>query len=139
MVIKFRYKKGESKIFPDVYRPVADVNLWSSQREKWICVSMYIDSGADITLIPKSIGELLGFEFNKSEIAELNGVGGGMVAVIIKKVPIRIEDHEFEVKVAWSMIEDVPCLMGQEGIFDRFDIKFKKKDKIIEFEPLSES
>jgi len=136
MVIKFKYRKGESKIFPEVYRPVADVDFWSKSKKKWISVSMYIDSGADITLIPRSMGELLGFEFNKSEITELSGVGGGMVAVIIKKVPMRIEEYEFDVKIAWSMIEEVPYLLGQEGVFDRFNINFKKRDKIIEFEIL---
>jgi len=139
MVIKFKYKKGESKIFPEIYRPAADVDLWSTLKGKWVSVSMYIDSGADITLIPRSMSELLGFEFNESEITGLRGVGGGMVAVIIKKVPIRIEKHEFEVNVAWAMIEEVPYLLGQEGVFDRFNVNFKKTDKIIEFEPLSET
>jgi len=34
------------------------------------------------------------------------------------------------------MIEEVPYLLGQEGVFDRFNINFKKRDKIIEFEIL---
>ena len=135
MVIKFRYRKGESLIIPEVYRPVADVSLWSKVKKEWIYVSMYIDSGADITLIPRSMGGLLGLEFDKSEVSELSGVGGGMVAVIIKEVPMRIENYEFNTKVAWAMIEEVPYLLGQEDVFDRFDINFRKKDKTIEFKP----
>gem|GEM_PF-3590934 len=34
MVIKFRYRKGESLIIPEVYRPVADVSLWSKVKKK---------------------------------------------------------------------------------------------------------
>ena len=81
------------------------------------------------------MGELLGLEFDKSGVSELSGVGGGMVAVIIKEIPMRIEKYEFNAKVAWAMIEEVPYLLGQEEVFDRFDINFRKKDKTIEFKP----
>lgn len=42
---------------------------------------MYVDSGADVTLIPKSFGELLGFRLESSKIQEIKGIGEGTVPV----------------------------------------------------------
>jgi len=36
---------------------------------------MYIDSGADITVIPRVLGEALGFKAEDSKITELTGIG----------------------------------------------------------------
>lgn len=70
MPIDFRYKKEQSTIFGDVFRPRAEVILKSRDCE--IRASMYVDSGADITLIPRILGETLGFELGEGETKELS-------------------------------------------------------------------
>jgi hypothetical protein len=42
-----------------VLRPVAVVKL--KQAERVVPVEMYVDSGADVTVIPMRLGEFLGF------------------------------------------------------------------------------
>lgn len=96
-------------------------------------VQAYIDSGADITLISLSFGRLLGFEVDEEKIIELRGVGSDTLPVIIQKVPVKIGDHEFKIKVAWSLKEDVPTLLGRVDVFDNFHVLFKQDQRIIEF------
>ncbi|MFQ6119329.1 MAG: hypothetical protein ACE5KE_05510, partial [Methanosarcinales archaeon] len=61
MKVEFKYRKEKSLIFGKILRPVACVEF-KSMKGEWIEVRPYIDSGADITLIPLSLGRLLGFE-----------------------------------------------------------------------------
>lgn len=131
-MIIFKYRKEEGSTEKIVYRPVADVEFKSKDGE-WIELHPYIDSGADITLLPLSLGRLLEFEIDKSRIIELKGVGSDTIPVILKDVPIRIGDYEFDVRIAWSLKEDVPSLLGRKDIFDHFHVLFKQDERVIEF------
>ncbi|MFQ6119187.1 MAG: aspartyl protease family protein [Methanosarcinales archaeon] len=91
---------------------------------------MYVDSGADITLIPRSFGELLGFKVNSSEIQEIRGIGEGTIPVIIRESQLKIAEFVFNVRIAWALIETVPFLLGRLDVLDHFDIIFKR-DKVI--------
>ena len=101
----------------------------------WIELRPYIDSGADITLIPLTFGRLLGLELKKEEIKHLHGVGGAGVPVVITEVDTRIGDAEFPVRVAWVLEDDLPPLLGRVDIFDRFTITFDQRKEIVIFEP----
>jgi hypothetical protein len=48
---------------------------------------MYIDSGADISMIPLRFGKALGFEQEKDEIIrEIKGISGAGIPYLIKEV-----------------------------------------------------
>lgn len=132
--MKFEYKKEFSKTLGTIYRPVAEVFFIHEDKE--IRDFPYVDSGADITLIPRSVGELLGFEVEKEKIVEMGGIGGSKVPTILKKIKIRIDSEEFPIQVAWALIEDVPPLLGRTDVFDRFEVTFKQKEKVTEFKKL---
>ena len=78
---------------------------------------MYVDSGADITLLPRELGENLDLTIEEEKIQEISGVGGGSIPVIIKTIEMRIGDHAMNARVAWSLEEDVPALLGRMDIF----------------------
>lgn len=115
-------------------RPVASIEF-RSKDGVWIELRPYIDSGADITLIPLTFGRLLGLELKKEEIKHLRGVGGAGVPVVITEVDTRIGDAEFPVRVAWVLEDDLPPLLGRVDIFDRFTITFDQRKEIVIFEP----
>lgn len=96
-------------------------------------VPMYIDSGADITLILFRFGRALGFKQDSSEIMEMRGISGSGVPYIIKNVKMILNGVEFDVRTAWALIEDVPPLLGRMDIFPLFRITFDEAEKIIEF------
>lgn len=129
--VTFPYREERSKIFGMIYRPVARVKFKSAG--EWIPEWMYVDSGADITLIPQSIGDLLSFEVNKGKIVDITGEGGGTVPVIVKNITMSLGKEIFDVRVAWALIEDVPPLLGRIDVFNKFDVIFKEEEMEVVF------
>ena len=131
-MIVFKYK-AES-ISTDgtlVKRPVADVFLQAASGE-WIKFHPYIDSGADVTLIPLSLGKLLGSSARGKKVETIGGISGGVPIIYIKN-PMQIGTFTFESHIGWTQIEDVPALLGRADVFDQFDVNFKQKDSVIIF------
>ncbi|UCE74260.1 MAG: hypothetical protein JSV56_00770 [Methanomassiliicoccales archaeon] len=116
----------------EISRPIADISI-QTVSGKWIKFRPFIDSGADISIIPHSVGKYLGFEM-EDKIVEFGGVSGKHLPVIIKKMKMRIGDIELEPRVGWALIEEAPPLLGRLDIFDKFNITFKEKEEIVLFE-----
>ncbi|MBI4130752.1 hypothetical protein HY468_05520 [Candidatus Roizmanbacteria bacterium] len=93
----------------------------------------YIDSGADVTLIPLSLGNLLGLRVDNHHVQKIGGISGS-VSIIYTKRNMRIGNSEFTSRIAWSLHEDVPPLLGRLDVFDQFDITFQQEKKRIVFE-----
>jgi len=68
----FRYRKEYSKLFGTVYRPVAEVYFKDAEGKDLISF-MYVDSGADITLLPRELGENLDLTIEEEKIQEISG------------------------------------------------------------------
>ena len=124
--VEFDYRQ-ESARGETVFRPVARVIL--QHQDKTVIFFPYIDSGADVTLIPRSIGEALGLGLEKSDIEELAGVGEGKVAVVRRQVTMSVGSTSFDCEIAWALIEEVPPLLGRKGVFDRFSVEFREWER----------
>jgi len=135
MEIEFRYRKQKSKVFGEIYRPMAEVALIG---EREVRETFYIDSGADVTLIPRSVGELLGLEFEEKEIIDMYGVGKSVISVVIKKIRMRFGEKEIPVRIAWALTEEIPLLLGRVDVFDPFHIIFKQNDGKVVFKIVGE-
>lgn len=132
-MIIFHYKREPARVPGQfVYRPVAEIYL-KAVSGKWIKCNPYIDSGADVTLVPLSLGKLLGLEIDKDKIEEIRGIRGS-VPVIYTKAILRIGEKEILTQIAWALIEDVPPLLGRTDIFDSFKVTFEQTKGIIVFE-----
>ncbi len=125
MEIEFGFRKEASSIFGDIFRPVAKITIINGEIESDELV--YVDSGADVTLISRSVGEYLGFKIEDSEkIQDIKGVGGKAIQILIKNAKIRIGNTTADARVAWSLVEDVPLLLGRIDVFNLFDVIFRK-------------
>lgn len=131
-MIKFHYRKESSQISGTVLRPVADVTLEANNRT--VEIAMYIDSGADITMIPLEVGKALGLKHDlDDEILEIKGVSGSGVPYILKRADIILNGKKLKIRLAWALIEEVPLLLGRMDIFPKFKIIFDEKKEIIIF------
>jgi len=82
---------------------------------------------SDVKFTVSSVGELLGFRVeDEDKIETIRGVGGEGIAIIIKKVKVKIGDMEVPSRIAWSLTEDVSLLLGRLDVFDIFEILFRK-------------
>lgn len=74
MEIEFNFREEQSRIFGPILRPISEVTFINDNKE--ILESIYVDSGADITLISKSVGDALDFTIEKTDkITEIRGIG----------------------------------------------------------------
>ena len=132
-MITFRYKEESLGLLKGkILRPVADVFVQTKQGQ-YIEFHPYIDSGADVTLLPLSFGKLIGLSTQNHKIHPLGGISG-RISMIRTSVQFRIGAKQFLAPVAWAMTEDVPPLLGREGVFDNFHITFKQNEKIVVFD-----
>jgi predicted aspartyl protease len=93
-----------------------------------------IDSGADYSVISKADAHTLGIDLKvihgeevSIELADLH---------VLKTIKIHllmtINGTELEVPVLIAE-ENVECLLGRKGIFDRFEIVFREKEQEVIF------
>jgi len=130
MRIEFPFIEEKANIVPTILRPLARVKLVNENMET--TADMYVDSGADITLIPYSVGIALGFSLKpEDEIRRIGGVGGGKISIVVRRVKLRIGSRELNVRVAWCMSEDVPLILGRLDIFDKFNVLFEGGKKTV--------
>lgn len=131
-MIVFKYKRESSRNKSKlIQRPVADVFL-KSNSGGWIEFHPYIDSGADLTVIPLSLGRLIGLKLDKTKVERISGIRGS-VPVSYHKIKAKIGGIELPVQIAWALLENVPPLLGRADIFDYFNITFKQNQGIIIF------
>ena len=130
-MIKFKYEHYRSSL-GSMLRPMADIILQVDSQK--VEVTMLIDSGADITMIPFRFGKALGLKQTLSDkIMEIKGVSGSGVSYILKKVTLRINGKLLNIRLAWALIEEVPLLLGRMDIFNKFKITFDENKGLIIF------
>ncbi|MBI5700768.1 hypothetical protein HZC34_02825 [Candidatus Saganbacteria bacterium] len=127
-MIECRWLEEYSESFGSVYRPVAEVYM-KDKSKVWRAINMYVDSGADISIMTKDHGELFGHDINKGKKIRLKGIGSGHINAYIHKMELLIGKHEIEVDVAIAENNEVPNVLGRKIIFDLFEIQFKNIKK----------
>ncbi|MDI6731762.1 MAG: hypothetical protein QME05_04195 [Candidatus Margulisbacteria bacterium] len=128
-MIIFKYKKEKGREGQYISRPIAEVVL---QNETFkVDVGMYIDSGADISMVTLSVGLALGFTQQAEEIKELKGIAGEGIPYIIKTISFGLPGYKFTARIGWALIDEVPLLLGRLDIFRRFKIIFDEADQFI--------
>lgn len=133
MSLVFPYRPERGRGGATVYRPVAEATL-TGPSGRPLTQYFYVDSGADHTLIPYKIGQLLGCIPSAGEVHEVHGVNG-IVGVIYVTLAVRIGGTAFDARVAWAQLENVPLLLGRADVFDRFEIRFRQARQEVIFDP----
>lgn len=108
--------------------PILPVDLRHGT-SSWLRADMVVDTGADLSLVSRSIGQVLGMKPAPRERRdELNGVGGP-VEFVERKPVVRWRQQQLNIPVAWAFVDDVPCLLGRHGFLDRFEVCFDGRRK----------
>lgn len=118
----YGYKKEKTSSGEYILRPLIDIILQS--KVATIEVSMYLDSGGDISLIRYRLGKVLGFRKESTDRLESLGGIGGRIHYIRKSIIFILGGRELLGEVAWSQTEAVPLLIGRKHIFNHFQITF---------------
>lgn len=117
------------------WKPLLEIEI-SKDKKHYIKRSMLVDSGADISVIAKDFGELLGLTISENEkIYNANGVGGGILKYVEREIYFKINGTDLiKVPVAWIQDDRYKeMIIGREVVFDAFDIEFKQAEEAIFF------
>ncbi len=60
---------------------------------------MLLDSEADLSLIPYSVGETIGIELDIENRSEVYGIGEGSVPYILSQLRLKIEEVEISARL----------------------------------------
>ncbi len=131
MTISFKYKSVRRPDGTQVKTPSIPILLKGKESFETIAL---LDSGADISAMPKAIAEILGLDL-KAKRSSAYGIGG-KVESIETKVNITIEKgHErYNFRIPIKIIlgrYDFPIILGREGFFDKFVISFNQTEEKI--------
>ncbi|MBE0516426.1 MAG: hypothetical protein IBX41_03400 [Methanophagales archaeon] len=97
-MIRQRFREERSSL-GIVLRPIAEVILEND--DVAVEIPMYIDSGADVSMIPFRFGRALGFKQEEDDaIQEIKGVSGAGVPYILKEVTLRLNGKRLKVRTA---------------------------------------
>ena len=123
-MIEFPFERRASKRFGQILKPIIPVRVIGPGRG--VNIFMLLDSGADISLIPYSVGETLGLELDMANRSEVQGIGEGSVPYILSQVRLKIENVEISVRIGWALIEEIPFILGRLDVFQKFAIEFRE-------------
>ena len=136
----FRYKSIKRPNGPPIKSPSIPVTI-IGPKESLELIAL-VDSGADISVIPKEVAEVLGLDLS-GEIQPALGVGGS-----IKTVPSHVSlvverGHEryrlnIPIKVALDQ-QDIPPILGRTGFFEEFEITFNELEEKIYLKKIDRS
>lgn len=142
--MNFKYKKfpvdPKKSPFPNkksAFRPVIQIDFYSSNGKFGYLV--LIDSGADYCIFHAKIGELLGLDIKSGKPLTFYGTSGQPQIAYFHKVTFKIGgiEHRCEVGFSYDMEKLAYGLLGQDGFFDKWSIKFEYNKENIELKQVS--
>lgn len=130
----FEYKEQESGIFGQVRRPIITVEAFSKTRNMWIPLyEVLADSGADVSILPRFVGNLIVGDITSGRQIEIRGVVPySKLICYVHELKFRIDDKmEMKLPVAVADSDDVPMVLGRVKGLDLFRCIFDNGKKTI--------
>ncbi len=132
--MKFPYLKLPSfdPNFKWIARPYVPIKL-TGPNEFWEGYGL-IDSGADRSLFNTQIAEKIGLNLDKGQDENFGGIEGGNLKASLQKVKLQVIGINEEITIMAGFVNSsgVAAILGQEGFFDSFRIKFERDHGIVE-------
>jgi len=124
--LSFPYVEGASVIFGTVLRPLVSLEAYSELLEQWVLLeNLLADTGADISVLPRPLGELLIDDITTGRYSPLSGLNpAAVLPAFIHIVQVRLGDEEFKMPVAIADSSLVPPVLGRRDALDRFVVRF---------------
>ena len=120
---------------PFLKRPAVMIEIFGPKRS--IKVLGVVDSGADRSLFNSEIARAVGIDLEGAVEGTVTGITGQQRIWSVDEVRIKVE-HLDPVMVPVNFIDSpyVGVLLGQEGFFDSYRIKFEKDHDTFEINPV---
>jgi hypothetical protein len=113
--------EGSIRLFP-----AAKVDFLAKQGE-WFTLFWLIDSGASVSVLPKTDAPTFGIDLKAGVPAAVGGIGTDHLRGWQHEVRARLTDKIVSIPLIFLDSETAPRILGREGIFDRYTIIFEEK------------
>jgi len=97
-----------------------------------------VDSGADCSLFNIQVAEVFGIDLSNARPARFTGISGQIDGYRLEKIKIKVDglNELVEIPVCFIKSPTVSLLLGQEGFFDQYRIRFEKDHDTFEIAPV---
>ena len=115
-------------------RPIIDVKFKEKETQYIPCL---LDSGADISTFPTSIGTKIGIDFSDEDPVDPPKQISGDIKCkcyqVAKSIYLKWQKEEITLPIMWVDSNEVDPVLGRKGFFDKFkEVAFcEEKKKII--------
>jgi len=128
--IEFKYQKESSNIFASIRRPRVTLQIFSRVFKEWIMVEdVLADTGADISIIPKTLGIILVGDITKRRRYKIHGMVSSTF-MYLHRLKIRLNGKELLATVAIANSDNVPPTLGRKHGLDKFKVIFDRGQKL---------
>lgn len=115
--------------------PVVPVGIHIGRR--WQIANFYLDSGAFYTLMHAQFAADSGLDFRNGRKIFTQVGDGGLIPVYLHDLPMQIGGTPFRAPIGFSEKLGVAFnLLGRSGVFERFQISFHEKKRVVSFLPV---
>ena len=130
----FKYQEEKSSLFKVVKRPLIELEIYSIKLKRWVPFKRVLaDTGADICLLPRFMGNLLVEDVTTGIYKRIMGVvPNTFLNGFIHNLKIKIGDREFTAPVFIADSEDVTPILGRAKSLDLFKACFDGSSTNIE-------
>ena len=135
--MKYRYTSffPPEKTLKWVKRPLIRIEVFGPKEKR--VFDALVDSGADCSLFNLEIAELLEIDLSKAKERKFTGISGTVTGYYLPEVEIKVDgvDRPIKIPVCFLQSPTVGLLLGEEGFFDSYRIKFEKDHDTFEIIP----
>ena len=128
--VRFLYKQVRG-----IYQPVIPVGIKFPSR--WFPLDVYVDSGAEYTVIEAEIAQSIGFDYRQGNRVYLQVGSGGLISVYLNDLEVQLGSVQLTCRVGFSeQLKINYNVLGKADIFEAFKICFSQKQRLITFESI---
>ena len=117
-------------------RPRIRIRL--KHRDRFVDLFALIDSGADDCLFPIGLANLLGLELPPQNVGLYVGISPGQMTAIFDTITVEVGDWSYPLYAGFLDSPRAPALLGQNGFFSEFEVKFNLQKETIELKLLQQ-
>jgi hypothetical protein len=130
-VLRVRYSRLVNPAGESVLRPILSLTLFGKES---LSVSGLVDSGADVSVLPYSMGLALGAQGIGEPQFYLTGSSGRVPAWGFTVNGAVADFPTVKLAFAWKQVDDSPVILGQINFFSIFNICFFREEEHFEIQ-----
>lgn len=115
------------RTFGDIFYPglKVDVRLADGRYQAF---EFILDSGADCTMVPRYMANLVGFQLPSQPNESVSGISNEVMPAFAGEMQLQIQTEQFGIRCLYMESNRVPFLLGRLDFFSLYNVQFNGRD-----------